>query len=59
MRFIMFILRSVMDLSGQIITGLGFMMLLGGLVSGIWIVALVGAAMMILGFLLLRSMDER
>ncbi|MDD7973803.1 hypothetical protein [Roseinatronobacter alkalisoli] len=55
----MFILRSLMDLSGQIITVLGLMMLLGGLVSGIWIGALVGAAMMILGFFLLRSMDER
>ena len=59
MRFIMFILRSLMDLSGQIITVLGLMMLLGGLVSGIWIGALVGAAMMIIGFFLLRSMDER
>ncbi|MDD7971407.1 hypothetical protein [Roseinatronobacter alkalisoli] len=55
----MFILRSLMDLSGQIITVLGFMMLLGGLVSGIWIGALVGVVMMIVGFFLLRSMDER
>ncbi|MBM2575332.1 hypothetical protein JQC91_03355 [Jannaschia sp. Os4] len=57
MGFLRYILRSVIDFGGQLLTGVGFMLLLGGLVSQFWIVAASGIVMMGLGFLAMRGGD--
>ncbi len=45
----------LLDMSGQLLTGLGFMLVVGGVASQIWVVLFAGSALLVLGFLLLRS----
>lgn len=45
----------LLDMSGQLLTGLGFMFVVGGVASQIWVVLFAGSALLVLGFLLLRS----
>ncbi|WP_179381616.1 hypothetical protein [Jannaschia marina] len=57
MGFLRYLLRSAVDFGGQLLTGVGFMLLLGGIVSQLWIAAAVGVALMGLGFIAMRGGD--
>lgn len=55
MDFFHFIARTILDMAGQLIAGLGFIIFLGSIVAQIWILAVLGVIMMGLGFLMMRS----
>lgn len=55
--FFHFLLRCVVEFSGQLATGVGFFILLGGLASSIWEVSTLGAGFMIIGYFLMRAGD--
>lgn len=57
MGFLKFLFNSLVNILAEIVTGVGFIFLLGGVVSQIWVIALAGAAMMIVGFFLIRTRD--
>ncbi len=50
--YLRFIRNVVADTAGQLLTGIGFLVLLGALVAKLWGIAAIGAALMIIGFLL-------
>lgn len=55
--FFHFLIKCVVEFSGQVATGVGFFILLGGLASSIWEVSALGVGFMILGYFLMRVGD--
>jgi len=54
MGFLRYIAKSLVDFAGQIITGIGFFMFLGGIAAPMWSVAIAGAVLMAIGFFLVQ-----
>ncbi|WP_421701857.1 hypothetical protein [Aliiroseovarius sp.] len=55
MKFIRFVLGLVSDILGQLLTGIGLMIVLGSFVAEIYIMVAVGIVLMVIGFFLFRS----
>lgn len=54
-RALKFIASIFGDIAGQILTVIGFFMLLGGVAASIWGMAVAGAILLVLGFFLFSS----
>ena len=55
MCFLKFIIKTLLDFTGQVITGIGFMIFLGAIVAQLWIIVPVGIVLMLVGFFMMRS----
>lgn len=55
MKIIRLILGLVSNIAAQLLTGIGFMILIGAFVAEIYVMALVGTGVMVLGFFLFRK----
>lgn len=55
--FIRYLLKSILDISGKLLSGIGFFMIIGGLFGNLWWAVGVGIVISILGFLSLRNWE--